>query len=423
MRPIFLPAITLFLGLMACDHQPTATQQAADAGARKTATAGVADEDPGDLPDDSAEPMEASTPPPAPGPYRLLGILDPDRANMVAFALKVPREWKASQTFKRQWTGAVPLSKIYLSLSAPDGQSQIEYLPTEAYVYSDGPLSQQNRAMAQQMGMPTRMADNELPPVPPVTYIKQMLLGYLAQHGAALREVGNEKEVPQKREADGSIVSRGSVDGTLPNGRKARVECRMTMHSQQINGDTYYSWSVVPSITQTATDLDAAYAHTLVAQESIIPNPAWQKLEQETQQKGAQLNSEASRQQHEATMGQINANTAAMTAGHNARMGAIAQQGAANTARHNERMAEMDRSQAAYNERSASQDRQHQYTIDGIRGEARYADPTTGERVKVADDYQHVYSNGRGGYLGTNTPIDAGQVNWQELQKLSMREY
>ncbi len=367
-----------------------------------------------------------SPPPPTASPYRLLGILDPDRDNMVAFALKIPTGWRAQQSFKRQWVGATPQNQVYISLRSPDGSAQIEYLPLAAYVYSDGPMSQNLRASKQQMGMSPQLADNELPPPSSVAaYVREQMLPYLAQNGLALDEVGNEQEAAPKREKDGRTLTRGSVDGTLPNGRRARVECRVLVSSQQINGDTYYSWTVVPSVTQapTADALAATYAHTRVAQEAIVPNPAWQKLEQDVQNRGAQMNSEASRRQHEATMGQIDANSAAMTRAHDARMGDIARQGAANTARHNDRMAAMDDNKAAFDSRMHSQDQQHQYAVDGIRGEARYADPTTGERVKVADDYRHVYSNGQGGYLGTNTPIEAGQVNWQELQKLSQKEY
>ena len=59
----------------------------------------------------------ASTPPSAPArtsPYRLLGILDPDRELMVAFALKMPGDWRAKQEFHRKWEGAVGLPQIYL---------------------------------------------------------------------------------------------------------------------------------------------------------------------------------------------------------------------------------------------------------------------------------------------------------------------
>src|SRR5687767_3381702 len=65
--------------------------------------------------------IAAATPPvPSPlrKPYRLLGILDPDRDRMVAFALKIPAEWRAQQEFHRQWEGAVGLPQISITLNA-----------------------------------------------------------------------------------------------------------------------------------------------------------------------------------------------------------------------------------------------------------------------------------------------------------------
>ena len=369
--------------------------------------------------------MQATAQSAAGGAYRLLGVLDPEMENMVAFALKVPRGWPVEQSFKRRWEGAIPHNEVYLSLRAPDGRAQIEYLPARSYVYSEGPMSENLRAQAQSMGMSGRMADNELAPMPAVAYVRQVLLPQLARNGFVLRDPGNEQEAPQERGNNQQVKSRGSVDGVLPNGHRARVECRISVSTQQANGDTYYSWSAIPSITQTADELAAAYAHTRVAQESIVMNPTWEQKNQEIQNRGAQANSEASRRQHEATMNQINANSAAMTAAHNQRMSNIQQQGAANTARYNERMAAMDADKAGFDSRMASGDRQQEIRVDAIRGESKYVDPTTGERVKVEDGYNHVYRDRQNPttYYGANTPIEAGQVDWQELQKVSLKDY
>jgi hypothetical protein len=164
-------------------------------------------------------------------------------------------------------------------------------------------------------------------------------------------------------------------------------------------------------VTQTAGDLEVIHAHTRVAQDSIVPNPAWMQLEQEAQSRGMQANNEASRQQHEATMDQIRANTEAMTRAHEQRMDNIRRVGEANTARFNDRMSQMDRDQ--------------RIRVDTIRGETRYADPTTGERVKVEDGYNHVYRNQQNSnlYYATDIPIDANKVDWQELQKVQLKDY
>src|SRR5688572_19930730 len=112
----------------------------------------------------------------------------------------------------------------------------------------------------------------------------------------------------------------------------------------------------------------------------------------------------ASRQEHEDTMAQIQANSEAMTRAHHQRMAAIRQFGEMNTANFNQRMASMDREQ--------------RIRIDTIRGESQYVNPATGQRAKVADGYNHVYNSQQHPnlFLGTDTPINAGALDWQELQ-------
>lgn len=140
-------------------------------------------------------------------------------------------------------------------------------------------------------------------------------------------------------------------------------------------------------------------------------NPVWLKIEQEAQARGYQANQDASRQQHEATMTQIRANTEAMTRGHQQRMEAIRQFGEANTARFNQRMSNMDRDQ--------------RIRVDTIRGEFKYVNPTTGQQVKAEDGHKHVYNsqNHPNLFLGTDTSINPGELDWQELQKVQLEDY
>jgi len=344
-------------------------------------------------------------------PYRLLGILDPDRERMVAFALKVPGDWRAQQSFVRRWEGAVGNPQIFITLRAPDGRSQIVYFPSTQYLYSEGPMTENLRAQKRSFGMPVQAGPNELAPMAPVAYLRKVFLTTLAQNGVTLRDIGNEQTAPQKRGENGMTEQRGSLDGTLTNGHRMRVEVRISHSSRYLGSDLWHTWSAVPSITQTAGDLEAVHTHTRVAQDSIAVNPAWLKLEQEAQARGLQANQEAGQRQHEATMAQIQANTAAMTRAHEQRMNDIRAFGEANTARFNERMVQSERDQ--------------RIRVDTIRGETKYADPATGQRVKVEDGFNYVYRSRQNPELfyGTQTPIDAGALDWQELQKVQLQDY
>jgi hypothetical protein len=80
--------------------------------------------------DSPSAPTVAATPSSPAATHRLLGILDPERDNMVAFALKVPIGWEATQSFTR----------VLLRLRPPDGAAQIEYRPIITHSWSEGPI-------------------------------------------------------------------------------------------------------------------------------------------------------------------------------------------------------------------------------------------------------------------------------------------
>jgi hypothetical protein len=409
MRLLTYSLLVLASCLAACESastvasSPAQTGQPAQAAGNETAEA-AAGSDVRRPSQPAANQPVAAQPTPRQGQYRLLGILDPSLNNMVAFALKVPRDWQVKQSFERQWKGNMPSNKVYLSFRSPDGSQQIEYLPALEYGYSDGPTAQSLRANAQAMGI-NQLSDNELAPMPALTYLREYLLPQLAQKGLALRSMSNEREALAKQGADQQIKSSASVDGVLSNGHKARIECRLSLSTIKLGEDISYGWVAVPSITQTSGDLAATYEKTRVAQESIIRNPEWV------------------RQQNEMTNSAIQANTEASRLGHEGRMADIRRQGEANTAAYNERMANMDRQQDAFNNRMASQDRQHEAFVDRINEQTKYADPNTGQRVKASDQYKHVYTDNQGNYYGSTTPIAAERVNWQELQQVALKDY
>lgn len=384
--------------------------------------------DPRSLLSGSATPGEAGTVPP-PGPsevpptaapasaetHRTLGIVDPERGNMVAFALKIPADWTARQRMTRSWEGAVATPQVTLEIRSPSGSDQVTWYPVVNHLWSEGPMTAQLRAQKRSFGLDPRTSPNELAPMSASAYARTVAVPRLMQQeGLALGELTHDQDAPEVP-VTGGVTRRGSVDGTLPDGTRVRVECRMRVGSQQIQSDTYTAWSVVTSVTRSTTDLEAAHAHTRFAQDSIVTNPSWSALESQDQQRGYAANGEASRRQHEATMAGIQQNTAAMTAGHNARMAAIEQSGAASTAAYEDRMAAMDHDQAL--------------TISTIRGESLYADPTTGQQVMVQDGSNHVYRANNGQdlgnapILGTSTALDPQQVDWVALQQVPLSEY
>ena len=365
----------------------------------------------------------AARPKPPEGPqYQLLGIKDPD-FGIVAFAIKIPRDWASKQTFQRQWIGANPIVQSYVVYRSPDAKQQIENLPASHFSYSDGPGPNDLRMQKQSMGIDPRMAENELAPMPALVYLKRVVLPQMAQNGLTLRDTGNERETaPHPEPTPGSdkphMASSASVDGVLPNGNRARVEVRIGWNELRNNQDIYYNWWATPSIIQTGSgDLAATYAHAQTAQASILYNPQWLKQNRDLVEKGNQATSDSIRSRHAASMeniaqwGRINKANAA------ASMDRINSDAAASAARQQQQSAD-------FNARMATNDRNHELFTDVvINGEAKYANPTTGERIKVDSSYDHTYTDNAGNYYQSNTPLKSNDVNWQEMQKVPLDDY
>lgn len=83
-----------------------------------------------------------------------------------------------------------------------------------------------------------------------------------------------------------------------------------------------------------------------------------------------------SRQQHQATMNQIQANTASMTAGHHQRMHDIQAQGMAFQQQMDQRQQTFDAGVQAWREQQATSDAGHSASIAGIREASSYGDGT-----------------------------------------------
>jgi len=96
---------------------------------------------------------------------------------------------------------------------------------------------------------------------------------------------------------------------------------------------------------------------------------------------------------------------------HDQRMDGIRAFGEANTTRINERIAQSDRDQ--------------RIRLNTIRGESKYSDPATWDRVKVTDGFNHVYRSRQNPelFLGSQTPVDLGTLDWQQLQKVQLKDY
>lgn len=324
-------------------------------------------------------------------PYELHGILDPGINNMVAFALQTPTDWKLQQSFTRTWNGSTPISQIYIKVISPDQATTIEFLPHSPYYYADGPTTRSLRQTAASYGYPQQANPGEMAPMPPSEYLKRVYLPYLAQNGMRVQII-KENSLPAKTLSATTQMYTAYLDGET-NGRKVRVDCMLNLTTTNMNGEVYYNWEAYPSviITDSNGNLDELYKHVLQARNSFRANPSWTQRNNQLVQNGNIANAEINRRNYEMQRDYQD---------------------------HIQR-----KNKEVTDDRNRSVDQRNEAFRDLIGGEAKYADPLTGERVKLADKFNHVYKDRQGNYIGTNQSVNETAFDWVELQRLETRQY
>jgi hypothetical protein len=322
--------------------------------------------------------------------YDIHGVVDPGVGNMVAFALKTPYKWSFQQSFTRTWNGATPINQIHLLMVAPDGSSSVEYLPTTPYYYADGPTARSLRQTATQMGMPAQHDANEMAPMQPADYIRYVILPRLQQYGFSL-QVSSQQVLPYVQKSSNVTEARAYVDGSA-NGKNVRIECVITLTTTNMNGEIYYNWSAMPAVMQCTGDIAACYTVYKETQNSVMFNPAWQQENSRLVNRGNAVNSYYDQKDFNAVK--------------------------------DFRNYQNNLHQQTKQDRDESIRRQAEANGDVLAGKQKYEDPVTGKRITLDANYNYAYrdkSNTQ--VLYSNTPIDASQVDWIQLQKVETTKY
>lgn len=323
-------------------------------------------------------------------PFELHGILDPGINNMVAFALQTPSRWAMQQSFTRAWNGSTPVNQVYIKITSPDGKNVIEFLPYAPYYYSDGPMARQMRQTAASMGMPQKLQPFEMPPMHPLDYIKRIILPQLAGHGIQIQPNG-ENTLANKQQSQNTVLTTAYIDGIMSNGKKVRIDCIVSLTTTNVNGEIYYNWNANPSITQTDGNVNEMYAFVTHARNSLITNPSWEQQNAQLVQTGNRVNNE------------INQKNAAIIKDYQDHTGKIINE--------------------TYAERNRSADQRSEAFGDMISGESKYENTVTGERMKLTDQYNHVYQDKQGDFYGSNTAVNKNEFDWEELKRVETKNY
>jgi hypothetical protein len=320
--------------------------------------------------------------------YDLHGIIDPGIGNMVAFALKTPRGWTLQQSFTRIWNGSTPLPQIHLLLTSPDGNDHIEYLPSASYYYSDGPTARSLRQTATQMGMAQQNRPGEMAPVQPLQYLQHILLPQLKQRGLQL-QVTNQQVLPNKQKSNNQVEATAYVDG-IAGGKKVRVECVIGLTTSNLNGDVFYNWYAVGSISQSTTDMEKCYVFTKATQNSLAMNPAWEQRNSQLVRNGNIANDE------------------------------IARRDAANIKDYHNFVRR--KGQELADQRDESNRKNNEAFRDAMDNEGKF-EGQDGKGYTLNNNYKYVYKGRDENFLFTNTPINASEIDWTELQRVETKNY
>ena len=379
-----LPALlALWASMAACGSAPASEAASATTGTTPTATTS----------------MEPTATPPAAPRYDVRGIFDPGLGGIIALAIKVPHGWKVQQSYKRNWIGAYPLDQLYVGVFSPDGHQAFEALPEMRYNYSTSPQAQQ---MAQQMERWSGQHDESIrAPMLAVPYLKQVLLPLLAQVAKMHPRVVAEHEDAVKQPQPGLQQANGYLDCLLPSGRKLRIEMQINLVQTPMG----QSWGASATLIQTDGDLAAAVAQQHVILKSTVANPEWVRKNQELQSRGMDTNTE----QAKASLQRLQAQQKVNNEQFQQRMAAQRQQ--------------FDQHNANWVAQQHANDQSSQAFRDYLGGQTLYQNAETGQRTHVDNTYSHVYQDGQGHTLATNAPLSAGNVNWQELQQVELKNY
>ena len=350
---------------------------------------------------------------PAPGPADrplddLRGVVDPGMNNLVAFALRVPPGWQLQQSFTRYWNGTVPYTQIYLCLAAPDGRSRIEFLPEMLYSFCNSPAAQWTQQMMAQQG---QHDPGFLAPLLPLDYLRRVLLPLLAQRGNLHVQPTAGNALPPTPTGPNTQAATGYLDGVLASGRKVRVNTALSVMSGPAMGYLLQSWSAQNRVVQSDDDLAACVALADAAERSVQINPAWHAQDQALRQRGMQMDQQQAQANLQATVRQGQAN-----------LEASRQRFEANRDLQEHRREAINHNFAR---RQHANDQAAAAFCDYLGDRTLYQNPDTGERVRVQGHFDHVYQESTVGttFLGTNTPLDAPRVDWQELQRVELRNY
>lgn len=338
---------------------------------------------------------------------------------MPAMSLLVPADWSFDgQVHYAQKIGdPADLVKLSFRTASPDGRLAIEMFPGWSWAWADDPMMRQamqnQNAMTAQLGgaraelgppmsardFLTRVAVPRLRPgakvlgIEPIPDVDAALKEQVAQAQALAAQAG----VQMRLRADHGRARLQLLPGKSPAEEwltvvvftRATAMPSMNPSSGQMGRSAMYQSTADQLFAMRAApgELSAHQKLYDTVLSTVRINPTWQ---------GRVL--------------QVQAN-----------MSAANVQGARDRSKIIAQSAEETRKsiQGGYEHRQAALDRSAERWSDAMRGVQNFRNPTTGENVKLSNEYAHAWVSGNGEYVMSDSAGNPGQVlqgHWTELQ-------
>lgn len=316
-------------------------------------------------------------------------VKDPGIRNISAIIFQIPAGWQTQSSLTRIWNGSTPINQLYLKTG--DATTTLEILPYAPYYYADGPTTRSLRQTSLSMGYPQQYQPFELPPMDPLTYIRQVLLPRLQKSGIRFEVTGSQDLGYQNQIARIPNTRHGYIDGRLSDGRSVRIECGISVTVNNVGGESYYNWSAFPAVITSNGSAEAGYAVLKHIRLTTLYNPEWEQECNMLTRKG------------------------------NAANAAIAQKDYENIRNYREAVNNIHKGVADARNESAA--RNNESFRDMIGGQAKFENPGNGRRVSLDDKYQYYYTDDKGNYYGSHEPVDFKAMGWTEINRLDTKDY
>jgi len=337
-----------------------------------------------------------------------------------AMSVLIPAGWSFDGEVKLAQRIGDPadLVKLVFRAASPDGRLAIELFPSWNWTWVDDPMMRQ--AIQNQNGMAVQMGGARTEMMPPMTardFLSKVAVPRL-RPGAKLLGIEPIPDLDQAlqsqvKQAQALAAQAGLQIGIRADQARARIQppAGKTPSEEWITAVVFSRTTSMPTMSPGSGQMAQSRVYQSSA-ESIYglraPSgelPANEKLFRTV------ISTVRIDPAWQARVTQVQAS-----------MQATQLQGARDRSRIIAQSAEEQRRaiREGYEARQKSEDRNAERWSDAMRGLQTYRNPTTGEDVKLSNQYAHAWASGNGEYVMSDTPgFNPGQVlqgSWTELQ-------